>query len=53
MALLISSFTRLGTRSETCNILVLRCFGHVEPNRVVIMTLKPIMKLGFDFSIMP
>jgi hypothetical protein len=53
VALLITNFTRLGTRSETCNILVLRCLGHVERNRVVIVTCKPIMKLGFGFSIMP
>jgi len=52
VALLISSFIRLGTRSESCNILVLRCLGHVEPNRVVIVTPKPIMKLGFSFNIM-
>ncbi len=52
MVLLISSFTRLGTRSEARNILVLRCLGHVEPNRVVIVTPKPIMELRFGFSIM-
>jgi len=52
VVLLISSFTRLGTRSETCNILVLGCFGHVEPNRVMIVTPKPIIKLRFGFSIM-
>ncbi len=53
MAILILSFTRLGTRSETCNILVLKCLGHVEPNSVMIVSPKPIMKLGFGFSIMP
>ncbi len=53
MALLISSFTRLRIRSETCNILVLRCFSHVQLNRVMIVTPKLIMKLGFGFSIMP
>jgi hypothetical protein len=42
VVLFISSFTRLGTRSETCNIFVLRCLGHVKPNRVVNMTPKPI-----------
>ncbi len=53
MALLVVGPTRLGTRSEACNILVLGCFGHVEPNRIMIETLKPITKLGFGFGIIP
>jgi hypothetical protein len=51
MALLVSSPTRLGTMNEASNILVLRCFGHVELSRIVIVTLKPIAKLGFGFCI--
>jgi hypothetical protein len=43
----------LFSRSETCNILELKCFGHVEPSRIMIMTPKFIMKLGFGFGIMP
>jgi hypothetical protein len=53
MVLFVSSLTRLRTRSETCNILVLGCLGCVEPNRIMIMTPKPIVKLGFGFGIMP
>ncbi len=53
MALLVLGRTRLGTRNETSNILVLRCFGHVELSRIVIVTLKLITKLGFGFGIMP
>jgi hypothetical protein len=53
VALLVVGPTRLGTRSEACNILVLGCFGHVEPNRIMIETLKPITKLGFGFGIIP
>jgi hypothetical protein len=29
--LLVPSLTSLGTRSEACNILVLKCIGCVEP----------------------
>jgi hypothetical protein len=43
----------LFSRNKTCNILELKCFGHVEPSRIVIVTPNPIMKLGFSFSIMP
>ncbi len=53
MALLVVGLARLGTNSEACNVLVFGCFGRVEPNRIVIMTPKPIAKLGFDFGIMP
>ncbi len=37
MALLVSSPTRLGT-SEASNILILSCLGHVELNRILIIT---------------
>ncbi len=53
VALLVVGPTRLETRSEACNILVLGCFGHVEPNRIMIVTPKPITKLGFGFGIIP
>ncbi len=33
--------------------LYLKCLGHVEPNRVVIITPKPILKLKFSFGITP
>ncbi len=38
MILLVSGSTRLGTKSEACNILVLGCLCQVEPNRIMIMT---------------
>ncbi len=51
--LLISSPTRLRTKSITCNILVLGWqLSHAKPSRVMIVTLKPITKLGFGFDIM-
>jgi hypothetical protein len=49
--LLVLSFTRLGTRSETCNILVSGCIGHVEPSRVRIIMPKIMTKLRFGFDI--
>ncbi len=53
MVLLVSSLLGLKARSETYNIFVLRCFGHVEPNIVMIITPKFIAKLGFGFGILP
>ncbi len=50
MTIFISGPIRLGTRSETCKLVF---FGRVEPSRVLIMTPKHIMKLGFGFGIMP
>jgi hypothetical protein len=38
VALLVSSLTRLGTRSEASNILILSCLGHVELSRIIIIT---------------
>jgi hypothetical protein len=49
----ISSPLGLGTKSETYNILALGCLCHVEPNTIVIMPFKPLMKLRFGFGIMP
>ncbi len=53
MALLVSSPIGLGTKSEASNILALSCLGHVELSRIMIITLRPIAKLGFGFGIMP
>ncbi len=50
VTLFISGPIKLGTRSETCKLV---SFGCVEPNRILIMTPKHIMKLGFGFGIMP
>ncbi len=51
LVLFVSSPIWLGTRNETCNILESKCFGHVEPSRIMIMTPKLITKLGFGFGI--
>jgi hypothetical protein len=51
--LLISSPLGLGTKNETYNVLALRCLGNVEPNTLVIVQLKPLVKLKFGFGIMP
>lgn len=53
MVLFVSDLAKLRTRNETCNVLVLECLGHVEFNRVLIMALKLIVKLGFGFGKMP
>jgi hypothetical protein len=53
MVFLVSNLAKLRTRSETCNILVSECLGHVEFNRVVIVTPMPIAKLVFGLGIMP
>jgi hypothetical protein len=45
--------TRWGRMNDDCNILVLRCIGCVEPSRVVIMTSKTMVKLGFGIGITP
>jgi hypothetical protein len=51
--LLTSSPPRLGTKSETYNVLPLECLSHVEPNTLVIVPFKPFMKLRLGFGIMP
>ncbi len=53
MVLFVSDLAKLRTRNEACNVLVLKCLGPVESNRVLIMAPKPIVKLGFGFGIMP
>ncbi len=42
-----------GTNSETYSILAFRCLGHVEPNIIIIVPLKRLVKLRFGFGIMP
>ncbi len=42
----------LGKKSEECNILVLKCIGCVEHNRVVMMVSKTMAKLRFGIGIM-
>ncbi len=51
--LLTSSPPGLGTNNETYNVLTLRCLGSVEPNTLMIMPLKPLVKLKLGFGIMP
>jgi hypothetical protein len=53
MTLLILGPPRLGTKSETYNVLALICLDCVEPNTLVIVPLKPLVKLRFGFGIMP
>jgi hypothetical protein len=53
MALLILSPLGLGINSESYNVLALRCLGCVEPDIVMIMPLKLLVKLRFGFGIMP
>jgi hypothetical protein len=51
--LLISSPPGLWTNSEAYNVLTLGCLSCVEPNIIVIVPLKPLVKLKFGFCIMP
>ncbi len=53
VALLISKISGLGTKSEVYNVLALRCLGRAKPNILVIVPLKPLVKLKFGFGIMP
>jgi len=53
VASLLLSLQGLGTNSEAYNVLTLGCLGHVEPNIVVIVPFKPLVKLRFGFGIMP
>jgi hypothetical protein len=45
MVFLVLDLAKLKTKSKACNILVLKCLGHVEFNRVMIMTPESITKL--------
>jgi hypothetical protein len=51
-ALLISSPLGLRTKNETYNVLALGCLGCVEPNTLMIMPFKPLVKLRFGCGIM-
>ncbi len=53
MVLLISSLLGLGTKNEAYDVLALGCLGHVEPNTIVIVPFKLLVKLRFGFGIMP
>ncbi len=53
MVFVVLDLAKLKTRSEAFNILVLKCLGLVEYGRVMIVTPKPIIKLGFGSGIMP
>jgi hypothetical protein len=51
--LLILGLPKLGTKNKAYNVLTLGCLGHVEPNTIMIVPLKPLVKLKFGFGIMP
>ncbi len=53
MAFFVSDLAKLKTKSEACIILVLKCLGLVESNKVVIVTPMLITKIGFGLGIMP
>jgi predicted Rossmann-fold nucleotide-binding protein len=47
--LFISCPLGLGTKNEIYNVLALGCLGRVEPNILLIMPFKPLVKLRFGF----
>jgi hypothetical protein len=51
--LFISNPLGLETKSEGYNVLPLGCLSRVEPNTIVIVPLKRLVKLKFGFGIMP
>jgi len=51
--LLISGPPRLGTNNEAYNVLTLRCLGCLKPYIAVIVPFKLLIKLRFNFGIMP
>ncbi len=53
MAFLVSNLAKLKTKSEVCIILVLKCLGLDESNKVMIVTPMPITKIGFGLGTMP
>jgi hypothetical protein len=53
VTLLILDPPKLGSKNEVYNVLALGCLGYVEPNRVMIVPVKPLVKLRFGFGIMP
>lgn len=50
MAFFLSDLVKLETKRKACNILILKCLGYAESNRVMIMTPRPIAKLGFGLA---
>jgi hypothetical protein len=50
---LVLDLVKLRTRNEYCNIFILECLGFVESNIIMILTPRPIVKLGFGLGIMP
>ncbi len=52
MVFFVLDLAKLKTRSEACNILVLKCLSLVEYGRIMIVTPKPIIKLEFGLGIM-
>jgi hypothetical protein len=48
-----SSPIGLGKRGGDCNILVIKCIGGVEFNRIMVMAFKIIVKLRFGVGITP
>jgi hypothetical protein len=53
VALLISDLLGLRTNSEVYNVLTLGCLSYVEPNTIMIVPFKLLVKLRFGFGIMP
>jgi hypothetical protein len=51
--LLILDPPKLGSNNEVYNVFALGCLGYVEPNNVMIVSVKPLMKLRFGFGIIP
>jgi hypothetical protein len=53
VAFLVSNLAKLKAKNVTCNIFILKCLSLIEFNRVMIVTPKPITKIGFGLGIMP
>jgi hypothetical protein len=53
MAFLVLDLAKLSIKSKACNILVLKCLDHVESNKVMIMTPRPIAKLRVGLAQCP
>ncbi len=43
---------KMGTKTEDCDILVLRCISCVEPSKVVMIASKTMVNLRFSVNIM-
>jgi hypothetical protein len=53
VVLFISNPLGLGTKNETYNVLTLRCISCVEPNIVMIVPFKPLVKFRFGCNMVP